>query len=231
VKIRKDKIVDLSYLQDFSFSELEIDAPGFKNIDAINGNKSLKTLAVRGEYTKIYLPGFGTAYPGYVTETMDLGSLTNLPALEKIVLGPGIRNVEFLKNITSIKELEIEDAQRLTGIESLSNLKKLTIGECSALESLSPLKQLKLKSLNFFTTRFNKSLWIDFVDFIMIADGLEIDVDKYKNIPKKRILALEDMEGICDFYFNEDSYWGNSFSFKIERKKKRKSADKKTFKE
>ena len=179
MKIRKDKIVDLSYLQDFSFSELEIDAPGFKNIDAINGNKNLKTLAVRGEYTKLYLPGFGTDFPGYVTETMDLGSLTNLPALEKIVLGPGIRNVEFLKNLTSIKELVIEDAQSLNGVESLNKLKKLTIGECSGLESISPLRQLKLESLNFFSTRFNKNLWLDFVDFVMFiihCDGWFVPV-------------------------------------------------------
>ena len=221
MKIRKDKIVDLSYLQDFSFSELEIDAPGFKNIDSINGNKNLKTLAVRGEYKKLYLPGFGTDFPGYVTETMDLGSLTNLPALEKVVLGPGIRNVEFLKNLTSIKEIVIEDAQSLIGIESLNKLKKLTIGECSALESLSPLKQLKLKSLSFFTTRFNKNLWLDFVDLVMQSANVEISVDKYKNIPKKRILALEELEGITDFYFNEDSYWGNSFSFTIKRKSKK----------
>ena len=217
MKIRKDKIVDLSYLQDFSFSELEIDAPGFKNIDAINGNKNLKTLAVRGEYTKLYLPGFGTDFPGYVTETMDLGSLTNLPALEKIVLGPGIRNVEFLKNLTSIKELVIEDAQSLNGVESLNKLKKLTIGECSGLESISPLRQLKLESLNFFSTRFNKNLWLDFVDFVMQSDSIEISVEKYKNIPKKRILALEEVEGITDFYFSEDTYWGNSFSFTIKQ--------------
>jgi hypothetical protein len=221
VKIRKDYIVDLSYLQDFSFSDLEIDAPGFRNIGVINGNKELKTLAVRGEYNKLYLPGFGTDFPGYVTETMDLGSLTDLPALEKIVLGPGIRNVEFLKNLTSIKELIIEDAQSLMGVESLMKLKKIRLGECNGLESLRPINQLKLDSLEFFTTRFNKNLWLDFVDFVIHANDIEISVEKYKNIPKKRILAVEELEGITDFYFNEDSYWGNSFSFTIKRKSKK----------
>ena len=56
MKISKDKVVDLSYLKDLNFSDLEIDAPGFKNISAINGNKKLKSLAVRGEYKKLYLP-------------------------------------------------------------------------------------------------------------------------------------------------------------------------------
>ena len=32
---------------------------------------------------------------------------------------------------------------------------------------------------------------------------------KLKNIPKKRILALEEMEGIVDFNFNADGYWSN----------------------
>jgi len=231
VKIRKYKIVDLAYLQEFSFAELEIDAPGFKNIEVINGSKKLKTLAIRGEFKKLYLPNIGTDFPGYVTENLDLSSLVNLPALKKLVLGPGVKNVEFLRNLISIKELEIEDAQSLAGIESLSKLQKLTLGECAELDDLSPLNDLKLKSIFFYRTRFNKSLWIDFIDFISVADGIEIEFDKYKNIPKKRILAIQDLEGVVDFYFNEDTYWGNSFSFKIERKKKRKSATKKSFKE
>ena len=222
MKIRKNKVVDLSYLQDFSFTELEIDAPGFENIAVINGNKKLKTLVVSGEYNKLYLPAFGTDFPGYVTSTMDLGALTNLPALQKLVLGPGIRNVEFLKNLTSIKELEIEDAKSLIGIEYLTKLKKLTIGECSGLDSLKPLEHLKLSSLDFFTTRFNDALWLDFIHIVKSSDKVEICVQKYKNIPKKRVLAIEEMDGIVDFYFHEDGYWGNSFSFKIERKKKSK---------
>jgi hypothetical protein len=226
MKIRKDKVVDLSYLQDISFTELEIDAPGFKNIAVINGNKKLKTLAVRGEYSKLYLPAFGTDFPGYVTNTLDLAALTNLPALQKLVLGPGIRNVEFLKNLTSIKELEIQDAKSLIGIEYLTKLKKLTIGECSGLDSLMPLEHLKLSSLDFFTTRFNKALWLDFINIVKVSDKVEIDVQKYKNIPKKRILAIEEMDGIVDFNFNEDGYWGNSFDFKIKRNLKRKSTTK-----
>jgi hypothetical protein len=51
----------------------------------------------------------------------------------------------------------------------------------------------------------------------MQSNNIEISVEKYKNIPKKRILALKEIEGITDFYFNEDSYWGNSFSFTIKR--------------
>lgn len=223
MKIRKDKIVDLSYLQDISFTDLEIDAPGFKNIAVINGNKKLKTLVVRGEFTKLYLPAFGTNFPGYVTSTMDLGALTNLPALQKLVLGPGIRNLEFLKNLNSIKELDIEDAKSLNGIESLNKLKKLTIGECSGLESLSPLRQLNLKSIHFSRTRFNKNLWLDFVTFVMQSDSIDISFEKYQNIPKKRILALAEMDGIVDFNFFEDGYWGNSFSFKIKRKKNEKN--------
>jgi len=199
MKIIKDKVVDLSYLQDISFTELEIDAPGFKNIAVINGNKKLKTLAVRGEYKKLYLPAFGTDFPGYVTSIMDLGALTNLPALQKLVLGPGIRNIEFLKSLTSIKELEIEAAKSLIGIEYLTKLKKLTIGECSGLDSLKPLEQLKLNSLRFFTTRFNKTLWLDFINIVKVSDKVEIYVEKYKNIPKKRILAIEEMDGIVDF--------------------------------
>lgn len=220
MKIRKDRVVDLSYLQDISFTDLEIDAPGFKNIAVINGNKKLKTLVVRGEYTKLYLPAFGTDFPGYVTSTMDLGALSKLPALQKLVLGPGIRNVEFLKNLTSIKELEIEDAKSLKGIEYLIKLKKLTIGECSELDSLKPLLQLKLKSLDFFCTRFEKKLWLDFIEFANTANKVDVYVQKYKNIPKQRILAIEKMDGIVDFDFTEDDYYGNSFSFKIKRKKK-----------
>jgi hypothetical protein len=223
MKIRKDKVVDLSYLRDISFTELEIDAPGFKNIAVINANKKLKTLVVRGEYKKHFLPAFGTDFPGYVTSTMDLGALTNLPALQKLVLGPGIRNVEFLKNLTSIKELEIQDAKSLIGIEYLTKLKKLTIGECSGLDSLKPLEHLKLSSLDFFTTRFNKALWIDFIHIVNVYDKVEIYVQKYKNIPKKRILAIEEMDGIVDFNFNEDGYWGNSFDFKIQKKKNEKN--------
>jgi hypothetical protein len=51
---------------------------------------------------------------------------------------------------------------------------------------------------------------------------VDVYVQKYKSIPKKRILAIAQMDGITEFNFNEDSYWGNSFCFKIERKVKRK---------
>jgi hypothetical protein len=223
MKISKDKAVDLSYLKDLSFSDLEIDAPGFKNISAINGNKKLMSLAVRGEYKKLYLPAFGTDFPGYITDTMDLSSLKNLPALVKLILGPGIRNVEFLKNLTSIVELNIADANSLKGLEQLKKLRKFTIGECSGLDSLKPILQLKLTSLDFFCTRFEKKLWLDFIEFVNTANKVEVNFDKYKNIPKKRILEIEQMEGIVDFNFNEDGYYGNSFSFRIERKEKRKN--------
>lgn len=222
MKISKDKVVDLSYLKDLNFSDLEIDAPGFKNITAINGNKKLKSLAVSGEYKKLYLPAFGTDFPGYVTDKMDLGALTNLPALQKLVLGPGIRNVEFLKNLPSVVELYIRDAKSLIGIETLKKLRKFTIGECSGLDSLLPLLQLKLTSLDFFCTRFEKKLWLDFIEFVNTANKVDVNFDKYKNIPKKRILEIEKMEGIVDFNFNEDGYSGNSFGFRIERKVKRK---------
>lgn len=220
MKISKDKTIDLSYLQDFSFTELEIDAPGIINIGVLNGNESLKSLSVRGNYSKLYVPAFGTDFPGYLTDTIELGELTNLPAIEKLRLGPGIRSVEFLKSLSSIIDLEIEDAKCLNGIESLLSLKRLKIGECAALKGLKPINQLKLESLEFFTTRFNKNLWLDFVDFVMQSASIDISVEKYKNIPKKRILALEEVEGITDFYFNEDSYWGNSFSFTIKRESK-----------
>ena len=222
MKISKDKVVDLSYLKDLNFSDLEIDAPGFKNISAINGNKKLKSLAVRGEYKKLYLPSFGTDFPGYITDTMDLGAIKNLPALVKLILGPGIRNVEFLKNLPSVVELNIADANSLKGLENLKKLRKLTIGECSGLDSLLPLLQLKLTSLDFFCTRFEKKLWLDFIEFLNTANKVEVNFEKYKNIPKKRILEIEKMEGITEFSFNEDSYWGNSFDFKIDRKVKRK---------
>jgi hypothetical protein len=222
VKIQKDKIVDLSYLQDFSFSELEIDAPGILNIGVLNGNESLKSLSVRGNYSKLYLPAFGTDFPGYLSDTIDLDFLTNLPSLEKLRLGPGIRSLTFLKSLPSIIDLEIEDVNSLNGIESLVSLKRLKIGECASLNGLKPINHLKLESLEFFTTRFNKNLWLDFVDLVTQSVNVEISVEKYKNIPKKRILALQEMEGITDFYFNEDSYWGNSFSFKVNRRTKSK---------
>jgi len=222
MKISKDKVVDLSYLKDLNFSDLEINAPGFKNISAINGNKKLKTLAVGGENKKLYLPSFGTDFPGYITDTMDLGAIKNLPALQKLVLGPGIRNVEFLKNLPSVVELNIRDAKSLIGIETLKKLRKFTIGECSGLDSLLPLLQLKLISLDFFCTRFEKKLWLDFIEFVNTANKVDVYVQKYKNIPKKRILEIEQMEGIVDFNFNEDGYYGNSFGFRIERKVKRK---------
>ena len=218
MKIRKDKVVDLSYLQDISFTELEIDAPGFTNISVLNGNENLKMLSIRGKYSKLYFPAIGTDFPGYLTDTIELDDLTDLPAIEKLRLGPGIRSVEFLKSLPSIIDLEIEDAKSLIGIEALTSLKRLKIGECSSLEGLKSLNQLKLESLEFFTTRFNKNIWLDLLDFVMCSNNIEISLDKYKNIPKKQILALEKMEGITGFYFNEDGYWGNSFSFKIERK-------------
>lgn len=104
------------------------------------------------------------------------------------------------------------------GIECLTKIKKLRIGECSGLDSLKPLLQLKLTSIDFFCPRFNKKLWLDFIEFVKNSDKVEINVEKYKNIPKKLILAIEAMDGITDFYFNEDGYLGNSFSFKIKRK-------------
>jgi hypothetical protein len=221
MKISKDRTVDLSYLQDFSFTELEIDAPGILNIGVLNGNESLKSLSVRGNYSKLYLPAFGTDFPGYLSDTIDLDVLTNLPSLEKLRLGPGIRSITFLKSLPSIIDLEIEDAKSLNGIESLLYLKRLKIGECASLKELKPINQLNLESLEFFTTRFNKNMWLDFLDFVMKSDSIDISFEKYKNIPKKRILAVEELEGITDFYFNEDSYWGNSFSFTIKRKSKK----------
>lgn len=215
MKISKDKMVDLSYLKDLSFSELEINAPGFKNIAAINGNKRLISLAVKGDYRKLYTPAFGTDFPGYITNTMDLGALNNLPGLIKLVLGLGIRTIDFLKNLPLVTELKIEDAESVMGIETLVNLRKLTIGECSGLDALKPLLQLKLTSLDFFCTRFEKKLWLDFMEFVKASNNVEINVEKYRNIPKKRVMALEEMEGITDFYFTEDAYYGNSFSFKI----------------
>jgi len=220
MKISKDRTVDLSYLQDFSFTELEIDAPGIINIGVLNGNESLKSLSVRGNYSKIYVPAFGTDFPGYLADTIELGDLTNLPAIEKLRLGPGIRSITFLKSLPSIIDLEIEDAKSLNGIESLLYLKRLKIGECASLKELKPINQLNLESLEFFTTRFNKNMWLDFLDFVMKSDSIDISVEKYKNIPKKRILALQELEGITDFYFNEDSYWGNSFTFTIKRESK-----------
>jgi hypothetical protein len=220
VKIQKDNIVDLSYLQDFSFSDLEIDAPGLTNISVLNGNENLKSLTVRGKYNKLYIPSFGTNFPGYLTDTIDLQELTSLPALNKLILGPGVRSMEFLRNLTSIKDLEIEDAKTLNGVDSLKNLKRLKIGECASLEGLKPINQLKLDTLEFFTTRFNKNLWLEFLDFVMQSNNIEISVEKYKNIPKKRVLVLNEIEGLTDFYFNEDGYWGNSFSFIIKRESK-----------
>jgi len=220
MKISKDRTVDLSYLQDFSFTELEIDAPGIINIGVLNGNESLKSLSVRGNYSKIYVQAFGTDFPGYLADTIELGDLTNLPAIEKLRLGPGIRSITFLKSLPSIIDLEIEDAKSLNGIESLLYLKRLKIGECASLKELKPINQLNLESLEFFTTRFNKNMWLDFLDFVMKSDSIDISVEKYKNIPKKRILALQELEGITDFYFNEDSYWGNSFTFTIKRESK-----------
>ena len=55
------------------------------------------------------------------------------------------------------------------------------------------------------------------VEFVNTANKVEVNFEKYKNIPKKRILEIEKMEGITEFSFNEDSYWGNSFSFTIKR--------------
>jgi hypothetical protein len=217
MKIKKDTIVDLSYLEDFSFAELEIDAPGFTNISVLNGNEKLKSLTIRGKYNKLYIPSFGTDFPGYLTDTIELLELTSLPALIKLILGPGVRSLEFLRNLTTIEDLEIEDAKTLNGLDSLKNLKRLKIGECASLEGLKPINQLKLDTLEFFRTRFNKNLWLDFLDFVMQSNNIEISVEKYKNIPKKRILALKEIEGITDFYFNEDGYWGNSFSFTIKR--------------
>ena len=218
MKIRKDRVVDLTYLKDLQLSELEIDAPGIENIAVINGSETLKTLVVRGEFKKVYLPALGTNIPGYITDTMDMSAVTNLPALQKLVLGPGIRSIEFLVNLPTITELELEDIKSLSGIESLLQLKMLRIGECSSLDRLRLLNNLKLSYLYFFTTRFTKVLWQDFEEYVKEANDVEVTVEKYKNIPRKRILAIESVDGVTDFEFCEDGYWGNSFSFKIDRK-------------
>jgi hypothetical protein len=218
MKIFKDKVVDLAYLKDLNFSNLEIEAPEIVNISSINGNKKLTSLSIKGEYKKNYSHAYGTDFPGYVTKTMDLGSLNVLPVLKKLFLGPGVRNLIFLKNLPSVVELSINDAESLIGIENLKKLRKLTIGECAGLDSFKPLLQLKLTSLDFFCTRFNKNLWLELIEFVNTANKVEVNVQKYKNIPKKRILSIKLIDGITEFNFDEDSYYGNSFNFKINRK-------------
>jgi hypothetical protein len=123
-----------------------------------------------------------------------------------------------LKDLPSITELVIEDAMSLQGIESVTNLRKLTVGSCGGLQSLQPLKALNLESLTLARNRFNKRLWTDFLDYIGTATDVSVYVEKYKNIPTMQIMKIPELSGVTDFEFSEDRYWGNSFSFNISRK-------------
>jgi hypothetical protein len=206
MKIQRDEIVDLEFLKDLDVRELEIDAPAIAHVESLNGKSGLIYLAIRP---------WGSTRSG--DSVIDLSPLHELPDLTKLVLGPGVYNISFLKDLPSITELVIEDAIALHGIESVTNLRKLTVGSCAGLQSLQPLKALNLESLTLARNRFNKRLWTDFLDYIATATDVSVNVEKYKNIRTKQIMKIPEMNYVSAFEFCEDNYWGNSFSFRVER--------------
>lgn len=212
MKIKREKIVDLSFLKGTDISELEIDAPGIKNITALNGNKSLEKLSIN----------FGTSGRGF--KEIKMRGLKSLPSLKSLELGEEVKSIDFVKGLENLEYLAVEGCVSLKGIEGLSKLREIEL-RCRSLKSIQPIETLKLNSLRFFVFSFNEKILEELYKIIESGVVDEVSIDKCRNlynenasrpmefdISKSIVSKFKKLSGVKTVDYNHDGYFGDSMS-------------------
>jgi hypothetical protein len=218
MKIKRDTIVDLSFYEGMSISELEIDAPGITNVAALNGNTSLRKLSIN----------FGISGRDY--EEIKLMGLNNLPSLKTLELGDEIKKIEFVCGLANLEELSLSGCESLEGLEGTYSLKRIELRGTS-LKSLKPIEKLKLNSLSFFVFSFSEVMLEELFQIIEVGAVLEeVSIDKCYNlyndiaprpmehdISSALISKFKKSSKVRDVNYNPNGYFGDSLVIKMNK--------------
>ena len=206
----------------YSLQELTLSAYSIENIDSLSSLTNLTTINLSPSYNN----------------KIDCDKLKNIPNLEKITLTSDAENMDKLGEITTLKELSINNyygIEEVSWIKNLTNLEKLNIsGRLNNISDyLSNLKKLKelyisnystetklsfegMDSLENLTISMDNNQKIDFVNMDNLENLKSLNIWGYnpenvENVNKiKEIPQLEMLSISCNQnYYNDETQYIN----------------------